>query len=64
VADWQDQGLLAVTHIPSSSPFQVFLRHGVYDPLEVKVREVLRRYAIVIQKIYRGFIAKKSLALT
>jgi myosin heavy subunit len=43
-----------------SSFSKVFLRHGVYDPLEAKVREVLRRYAIVIQRIYRGFIAKKS----
>ena len=40
---------------------QVFLRQAVYDPLELKVREVLKKYAVTIQKAYRGFIARKSL---
>jgi len=39
---------------------KVFLRHGIYDPLEAKVREVLKRYAVIIQKRYRGWIARKK----
>ena len=39
---------------------KVFLRTTINDPLEEKIREVLRRFAIAIQKRWRGYIAKKS----
>ena len=37
----------------------MFLRNTVMDPLEDKVREMINGEAVIIQKVWKGYLARK-----